>query len=180
MSGLPELAPPISIDHAETHPDRSPSSSTTTAPVAGNSSDEDQTAVPTPVDSRSIDQDSRDETSSSSNNNNNQLKRGGSKHSDSGKQNDGQEQKKGWDYGEQLKVSSCSIRGRLLDANRTGGPESSRVAWFTTLPLIAFGLRPPVCPRYRRCRRCHLRANRWRYHCPMDQHQIRQEEGTSR
>lgn len=102
MSGPFVLAPPIVVDQpAIEGEDRVAHQPSLNTPGTGLSSDDDHTAVPTPVDSRSIDQNSNEESSSTPKP---ETKRAKSKLSDSETSSEGQEQGKGWNYGSQLKV----------------------------------------------------------------------------
>jgi len=109
MSAPIELAPPIGTQQSTSTnsfvdaPDREHSSSSLPPPTR-HSSDEDQTAVPTPADSRSVREPS--ETSEGSDN----VKKpnaGRSKSSsgDKAQSKDKDEGEKGWTYDQQLKVS---------------------------------------------------------------------------
>jgi hypothetical protein len=109
MSAPIELGPPIGTQQSTSTnsivdaPDREHSSSSSLPPPTRHSSDEDQTAVPTPADSRSVRESS--ETSEASDNvKKPNASRSKSRSSEKGQSKDKDEGEKGWTYDQQLKV----------------------------------------------------------------------------
>jgi hypothetical protein len=106
MSAPIELAPPIGTEHSTSTNsvvDASDPVSSSSLPQhpTRHSSDEDQTAVPTPEESRSV----REASEASEGSNSVKKQTASSSSSNQGNSKDKDEGEKGWTYDQQLKVS---------------------------------------------------------------------------
>jgi len=114
MSAPFELAAPIGTEHSTSTNSvvdaSDPESSSSLPPPTRHSSDEDQTAVPTPAESRSIREPS--EASEGSNGINKpkaSRQKSRSSDKDNGNSKDKVEGEKGWTYDQQLKVRTSTV-----------------------------------------------------------------------